>query len=46
MDEFKDNIAHLGLEFDKYLEQIKKTEDDLKKEWRDKAEERVRIALI
>lgn len=46
MDEFKDNIAHLGLEFDKYLEQIKKKEDDLKKEWHDKAEERVKIALI
>lgn len=45
IEEFKGSIAGLGLDFDKYLEEIKKTEDDLKKEWRDKAEERVKTAL-
>lgn len=45
VEEFKDNVAHLGLEFDKYLEQIKKTEADLRKEWRSKAGERAKIAL-
>lgn len=43
--EFKENIVGLGLDFNKYLEEIKKTEDDFKKEWRDKAGERVKTAL-
>lgn len=44
--EFKNNISGMGMEFDKYLEEIKKTEDDLKKEWQNKAEDRVKISLI
>jgi len=44
--ELEHDIKHRGMEFDKYLEHIKKTRDDLKKEFRDKAIERVRIALV
>lgn len=46
MAEMSDNISRMGLKFDKYLEHIKKTEDDLKKEWRSDAEKRVKIQLI
>ena len=44
--EMNDNISRMGLNFEKYLEQIKKTEDDLKKEWRADAENRVNRQLI
>ena len=45
MAEMSDNISRMGLKFDKYLEHIKKTEDDLKKEWRADAENRVKGQL-
>jgi len=44
--EMSDNISRMGLQFDKYLEHIKKTEDDLKKEWRPDAENRVKGQLV
>ncbi len=44
--EFKMEIAQMGLEFEKYLTGIKKSEDDLKKEWTKKSQERVRIGLV
>lgn len=44
--EMRENIARMGLQFDKYLGQIKKTEDDLKKEWRADAEKRVKGQLV
>lgn len=44
--EMSDNISKMGLKFDKYLEHIKKTEDDLKKEWRPDAENRVKGQLV
>ncbi len=43
--ELKDNIAQMGLDFEMYLKNIKKTEDELKKEWASKAKERVCAAL-
>lgn len=43
--EFEGNIAKMGMEFEKYLEHLKKTKDDFKKEWRGDAEKRVKIAL-
>lgn len=46
MDEFKFNIAQMGFEFNAYLNNIKKTEEELRKEWRPKAEDRVRAALV
>lgn len=46
MEEFKNNLAQMGLEFDVYLENLKKTEQELLKEWSGKAEERVKGALV
>ncbi|MEK7636141.1 MAG: trigger factor [Patescibacteria group bacterium] len=45
MREFEDNLKNMGMEIGKYLEHSKKTEEDLKKEWRTDAERRVVIAL-
>lgn len=44
--QFKADIARNGLTFDAYLASIKKTEDDIKKEWRESAERRARLELI
>jgi trigger factor len=41
--EFKFSISSFGLDFETYLKEIKKTIDELKKEWRKQAENRVRI---
>jgi trigger factor len=43
--QFKDDIARAGVSFDAYLARIKKTEEDLRKEWRPDAEKRARIQL-
>ena len=43
--ELKNSIGEMGMELDKYLEHIKKTEEDLRKEWEKDAEKRVKIAL-
>lgn len=42
----ENQLAQNGSSLDDYLEKIKKSEDDLKKEWRGKAEENVAYALI
>jgi len=46
MQELQDSVAQIGLDFNVYLQNIKKTQDGLKKEWRPKAQERVKAALI
>ncbi|MFA5926192.1 MAG: trigger factor [Parcubacteria group bacterium] len=43
--EFEQNIAQMGLNFDSYLEQIKKTKKELLDNWRETAEKRVKAAL-
>jgi len=45
INEFRISINTLGLDFEKYLKEIKKTVKDLKREWQNEAEKRVRIAL-
>lgn len=45
IEEFRANMKSIGLELEKYLEQIKKPIDELKKEWQEQAERRVRISL-
>lgn len=45
MQEFKESLQNFGLDFAVYLAQLKKSEDELKKDWRDKAEDRVKAAL-
>jgi len=44
--ELKQSIEHQKLSFAKYLEMIKKTEDDLRKEFTAKAEKRIKTTLI
>ena len=46
INELQASVGGMGLDFDKYLSQIKKTVDDLKKEWKVQAEKRARISLV
>jgi trigger factor len=43
---FKDDISRMGLKFDEYLKHIKKTEEDLRKDWRVDAEKKAKLELI
>jgi len=45
INEFKFSITGFGLDFDKYLQEIKKTIPELKREWKNQAEKRVRMAV-
>jgi trigger factor len=44
--QFKDDLAQNGVGYDDYLKHIKKTEDDLKKEWQPIAEKRGKSQII
>ncbi len=44
--QFKDDIARAGVTYDEYLKHIKKSEDDLKLEWRDTAIKRAKSQII
>ncbi len=46
LSEFKGNVANMGLNFEDYLSHLKKTEDDLRKDWEKDAGKRVRLELI
>jgi len=46
MSQFEGDIARMGLKFDEYLKHIKKTREDLRKEWRVDAEKRAKTQLI
>lgn len=43
--ELKSSLENMGLDFKHYLEHLKKTEEDLRKDWQSQAERRVKIAL-
>lgn len=45
LDDIKDEIGQKGLEFSKFLEQVKTTEDDLRAKYRPEAEKRLKIRL-
>lgn len=45
LQDMKDEISMKGLEFEKFLEQAKTTEDDLRKKYRPEAEKRIKIRL-
>ncbi len=45
-DEFRGNLVQMGMPYEEYLKNIKKTEEDLKKEWLPKAKERAQAGLI
>jgi FKBP-type peptidyl-prolyl cis-trans isomerase (trigger factor) len=44
--QFKDDIARAGLTYEAYLEHIKKTEADIRGEWKDSAVKRAKTQLI
>lgn len=46
LNELRDLVKAQGAEFDKYLESIKKTEEDLRRDFRERATKRVKIGLI
>ncbi len=46
LSQTKADITRMGLQFDKYLEHLKKTEEDLKKELQPDAEKRAKIQFI
>lgn len=46
LGQFQEDITRLGVPFEEYLKHIKKTQDDLKKEWREDAEKRSKLNLI
>lgn len=43
--EWKGNVANMGLKFEDYLNHLKKTEDEIKKDWQKDAEKRVKLEL-
>ncbi len=45
-DEFRANLTQMGLVYEDYLKNVKKTEEDMKKEWLPKAKERAQAGLI
>lgn len=44
--QFKGDVERAGSTYEKYLEQIKKTDGDIRKEWRESAEKRAKLQLI
>lgn len=46
MGQFKDDVMRAGLKWEDYLKQIKKTEQDIEKEWKDQALARAKADLI
>jgi len=46
LSQFTSDIERMGLKTEDYLTRLKKTEDDLKKEWRTDAEKRAKLQLI
>jgi trigger factor len=45
LEDIKKEVSMKGIEFDKFLEQTKTTEDDLRKKYRPEAEKRIKIRL-
>lgn len=44
--QFRDDVTRAGMKFEDYLSSIKKTEEDIKNDWRAKAEDRVKSELL
>ncbi|MDB5194795.1 MAG: Trigger factor [Parcubacteria group bacterium] len=44
--QFKDDVQRMGMQFDAYLKELKKTELEVKDEWRPQAESRVKAEMI
>ncbi len=46
MAQMRDDVARVNMKFEDYLSQIKKTEEDLRDEWKEQAEKRAKLQLI
>lgn len=46
INELKNSLTQMGLAWDEYIAHIKKSEDELKKEWHDQAATRAKIGII
>lgn len=46
LEQFKRDVTRAGLKWDEYLKQVKKSESEIKEEWREKAVDRVKAELI
>jgi len=46
MNQFQADVKQAGAEFDDYLDQIDKTEEELREEWRPDAEKQAKIQLV
>ncbi len=46
LHEAEHNLAHQGLTFDKYLEMVKKSKEELEEEMKPEAEKRVKVGLV
>lgn len=44
--QMKDDVARMNMKFEDYLTHVKKTEDDLRGEWKEQAEKRAKLQLI
>jgi FKBP-type peptidyl-prolyl cis-trans isomerase (trigger factor) len=44
--QFKDDVARAGVKYEDYLSHIKKSEDDLRKEWRETAIKRAKSQIV
>ncbi len=44
--QFKGDVANMGLKFEDYLVQLKKSESEIKKDWQKDAEKRVKLEII
>ena len=44
--QFGEDVRRMGVEFDDYLKKIKKTEEELRKEWKETAEKRAKLQLL
>lgn len=44
--QFKHDVSQMGIKFEDYLKSLKKTEEDMKKEWQKDAESRAKTQLI
>jgi trigger factor len=43
--QFRDDVSRMGIDPDEYMKHIKKTEDDLRKEWKEDARKRAKLQL-
>ncbi len=46
LSEMKNDVSRMGLSWTDYLKHLKKTEDDMKKDWNEAAKKRVMLELI